>query len=378
MPKPVRCEACSLYPNVVYHKPDEKCPRVTRGKGEVPVAEAEVVFTPAVPAPTGGLEQVIIEAIKPHLSGIFDWSEVTRIAQTEARAAGTDWDKVAEVAREAARAVTPVRVEVARVNEPPKDMGVQHAKFPELLRMLQSDLNVWLVGPAGTGKTAAAEAACKALELPYFRAKSVGPTTAEYDLLGYNNATGTFTYGAFYETYKNGGVLLIDEIDSASGDALIAINSALANGFAFFGNERVNKHADFRCIAAANTVGQGRDSVYIGRSQIDGATLDRFNFLRWGYDSGIEQSIVASWSAVATEKQRQTIDAWYALVLNVRAITESLDIRIPVSTRAIIDGCKFIVNGGGSLREVADARLWERMSVADAKKVQAAVKNGEF
>lgn len=375
MAKAWRCEACSVYPNVVFHPGDEACPRVTRG-GEVPVAEAEaeVVFTPAVPAPAGGLEQVIIEAIKPHLSGIFDWSEVTRIAQTEARAAGTDWDKVAEVARAEARAVTPVRVEVARVNEPPKDMGVQHAQFPRLLRMLQSDLNVWLVGPAGTGKTAAAEAACNALGLPYFRAKSVGPTTAEYDLLGYNNAAGTFVRGAFYETYKNGGVLLIDEIDSASGDALIAINSALANGFAFFGDERVNKHADFRCIAAANTVGQGRDSVYIGRSQIDGATLDRFNFLRWGYDSGIEQSIVASWSAVATEKQRQTINDWYALVLEVRNITESLDIRIPISTRAIIDGCKFIVNGGCSLREVADARFWERMSVADAKKVQAAVK----
>jgi cobaltochelatase CobS len=371
--KQIRCEACSVYPNVVYHPVGDQCPRVKRG-GKDPVTKAEVVFTPAIPAPTGGLEQVIIEAIKPHLSGIFDWGEVVRIAQTEARAAGTDWDKVAEVARAEARAIAPVRVEVARVNEPPKDMGVQHAQFPRLLRMLQSGLNVWLVGPAGTGKTVAAESACDALGLPYFRAKSVGPTTAEYDLLGYNNAAGAFVHGAFYETYKNGGVLLIDEIDSASGDALIAINSALANGFAFFGDERVNKHADFRCIAAANTVGQGRDSVYIGRSQIDGATLDRFDFLRWGYDAGIEESIVASWRGVSNEKKRAIIDEWYDLVLKVREVTESLDIRIPISTRAIIDGCKFIVNANATLDECANMRFWERMSTADAKKIKSALK----
>lgn len=319
---------------------------------EVPMAEANVVFTPAITPAPSGLESVIVEAIKPHLTSLIDW------------------EKVADIARTEARNVAPVRVEVARVNEPPKDMGVQHKRFPELLKMLAAGLNVWLVGPAGTGKTLAAETACDALGMQHFRAKSVGPTTAEYDLLGYNTADGTFKAGAFYETYKHGGVLLIDEIDSASGDALIAINAALANGFAFFGDERVNKHADFRCIAAANTVGQGRDSVYIGRSQLDGATLDRFSFLRWGYDEGIERSIVASWKGQATDKQQERIDAWYALVLDARRVTEEMDIRIPISTRAIIDGCKYIVSADASLKACADMRLWERMSSTDAKKVQ--------
>lgn len=356
MPKNYKCDACSVYPNVVYHPAGEDCTRVTRSE-EVPVTEAKVEYAPATPAPVAsGLEAVIVEAVKPHLTSLIDWQ------------------KVEEIATRAARNVAPVRVEVARVNEPPKDMGVQHAQFPRLLRMLQAGLNVWLVGPAGTGKTVAAESACEALGLPHFRAKSVGPTTAEYDLLGYNNAAGTFVRGAFYETYKHGGVLLIDEIDSASGDALIAINSALANGFAFFGDERVNKHADFRCIAAANTVGQGRDSVYIGRSQIDGATLDRFAFLRWNYDAGIEHGIVNSWKAQATEQQAARIDEWYALVMNVRATTESEGIRIPISTRAIIDGCRYIVTTDATLRECADMRIWERMSSTDAKKVQAALK----
>ena len=356
MAKQIKCAACSVYPNVVYHAVGDACPRVVRGE-EAPVTEAEVVFTPAVPAPAApsGLESVIVEAIKPHLTSLIDW------------------EKVADIARTEARNVAPVRVEVARVNEPPKNMGVQHKRFPELLQMLAAGLNVWLVGPAGTGKTLAAETACDALGMQHFRAKSVGPTTAEYDLLGYNTADGTFKAGAFYETYKHGGVLLIDEIDSASGDALIAINAALANGFAFFGDERVNKHADFRCIAAANTVGQGRDSVYIGRSQLDGATLDRFNFLRWGYDAGIERSIVDSWKGQATEKQQARIDQWYTLVLDARRVTEEMDIRVPISTRAIIDGCRYIVSADASLKACAEMRLWDRMSSTDAKKVQNAI-----
>jgi cobaltochelatase CobS len=318
-----------------------------------------VVFESAPVPAASGLEQVIIEAIKPHLTSLIDW------------------ERVADIARSEARNVAPLRIEVARANEPPKDMGVQHKRFPELMGMLMAGLNVWLVGPAGTGKTLAAENACDALGLPHFRAKSVGPTTAEYDLLGYNTADGTFKPGAFYQTYKHGGVLLIDEIDSASGDALIAINSALANGYAFFGDERVNKHPDFRCVAAANTVGQGRDSVYIGRSQIDGATLDRFSFLRWGYDEGIEQSIVNSWKMIASASQSARIDKWYSLVLEVRRATEELDVRIPISTRAIIDGCTYIVTSDASLRACADMRLWDRMSTSDAKKVQAALKNQE-
>ena len=357
MAKQIKCATCSVYPNVVYHAVGDGCPRMVRAleraAEEVPVAEAEVVFTPAITPAPSGLESVIVEAIKPHLTSLIDR------------------EKVADIARTEARNVAPVRVEVARIDEPPKDMGVQHKRFPELLKMLVAGLNVWLVGPAGTGKTLAAETTCEALGYRYFRAKSVGPTTAEYDLLGYNTADGTFKAGAFYEAYKHGGVLLIDEIDSASGDALIAINAALANGFAFFGDERVNKHADFRCIAAANTVGQGRDSVYIGRSQLDGATLDRFSFLRWGYDEGIERSITSSWAAQATTEQQMRIDRWYALVMDVRRITEEMDIRIPISTRAIIDGCRYIVSADASLKACADMRLWERMSSTDAKKVQS-------
>jgi len=365
MTKRYVCKACSVGMETRFHT-DEPCPKALPVEYEyaaaAPVAAVAPVAAPvAAPASVGALEQVIIDAIGPHLTTLIKWDDV--------------YTKAAEIARAEAANVAPIRVEIVRKDMPDIDMGLQHAAFPMLVRMLSAGLNVWLVGPAGTGKTVAAEFACEALGYEYFRAKSVGPTTAEYDLIGYNNAGGTFVHGAFYQAFKFGGVLLIDEIDSASGDALIAINGALANGFAFFGDERVEKHADFRCIAAANTVGQGRDSVYIGRAQLDGATLDRFDFLPWGYDSGIEAGLVAAWKGVADNaSSRETIDTWYSMVKQVRGITERLDIRIPISTRAIIDGCKFIALAGGTVDECAEMRFWARMSTTDTNKVRENMK----
>lgn len=357
MPTQTKCDTCSGEFTPVYHG-ETTCPIGAREAGPlipepVPTPAAE----PAKPAPAG-LEAVIIEAIGPHLTTLIDWSSVYARAE--------------EIARTEARNVAPVRVEVRGPLGVIHDAGVQHAEFPRLLAMLNQGVNVWLVGPAGTGKTQAAHAAAKALGLK-FTPKAVGPTSAEYDLLGYNNANGAWTKGAFYDSFKHGGVLLIDEIDGASGDSLIAINGMLANGWAMFGDEYVEKHPDFRVIAAANTIGTGRDSVYIGRSQLDGATLDRFSNLRWGYDKGIEDSICATWEAAAPARASQ-VRAWYTYVLRVRAAVESVDVRMPVTTRALLDGAKLIAGEGWTLDACAAMRFWDKMSEADEHKVKAALK----
>ena len=356
MPTQTKCDTCSAEFTPVYHG-GAPCP-IGEREPYTPAAEVPTPApTPAKPAPAG-LEAIIIEAIGPHLTTLIDWSSVYARAE--------------EVARTEARNVAPVRVEVRGALGVIHDAGVQHAEFPRLLAMLNQGVNVWLVGPAGTGKTQAAHAAAKALGLK-FTPKSVGPTSAEYDLLGYNNANGTWTKGAFYDPFKHGGVLLIDEFDGASGDSLIAINGILANGWAMFGDEYVEKHPDFRVIAAANTIGTGRDSVYIGRSQLDGATLDRFSNLRWGYDKGIEDSICSTWEAAAPARASQ-VRAWYAYVLRVRAAVESVDVRMPITTRALLDGAKLIAGEGWTLDACAAMRFWDKMSTADEHKVKAALK----
>jgi len=68
------------------------------------------------------------------------------------------------------------------------------------------------------------------------------------------------------------------------------------------------------------------------------------------------------------------VRAWYTYVLRVRAVSESLEFRMPVSTRASIDGASMIAGEGWTLEACANARFWDKMSPADESKVKAALK----
>ena len=50
----------------------------------------------------------------------------------------------------------PLDVIIKVDNKKPNDIGTQHFQFPALLQILSTKLNVYLVGPAGSGKTTAA------------------------------------------------------------------------------------------------------------------------------------------------------------------------------------------------------------------------------
>jgi cobaltochelatase CobS len=157
-----------------------------------------------------------------------------------------------------------------------------HCQFPELLGLIEEGhQNVLMVGPAGSGKTTLAKAVATALSLDYgFISLSAGVT--ETHLLGrlLPQADGTWAYvpSRFVEVYENGGVFLLDELDAADSNVMVAINAALANGvLANPVNGKIHvRHKDTIIIAAANTYGLGGDVMYVGRNQLDAATLDRF------------------------------------------------------------------------------------------------------
>ena len=87
---------------------------------------------------------------------------------------------------------------------------------------------------------------------------------------------------------------LSDEIDNSDPSALIVINSALANGYMAFPHETIDRHPDFRIIAAANTWGKGADLQYVGRNALDAATLDRFDNIFFDYDRKLEECLYPS------------------------------------------------------------------------------------
>lgn len=201
---------------------------------------------------------------------------------------GVDRDEIAEIVREEVVRVGIARkVEVTRHDGTVSNVGVQHSSFEALLRIVAQRVNVWLPGPAGSGKTSAAHAVAEGLTLPFY-AVSVGPQTSQSQLLGYYDANGKYVTTQLRQAYEHGGVFLLDEVDAGSPAVLVTINALLANGHASFPDAVVERHKDFVLIAAGNTYGQGADRQYVGRQQLDAATLDRFAVLDWEYDPTLE------------------------------------------------------------------------------------------
>ena len=232
--------------------------------------------------------------------------------------------------------------------------GLHHKVLPDIIKMLSAGVNIMLVGPAGSGKTTIAEQAAKALEIPFY---FNGALSSEYKLCGFVDAQGRIVSTAFRRAYETGGVYLFDEIDASMPDALLAFNAALSNGHADFPDGMVEKHENFRCIAAANTFGRGADRVYVGRNQLDGASLDRFCVVNVDYDDKLERTLTAN-------------DNWTDYVQKIRAAVFDLKIRHVVSPRASINGARLLA-AGMDRNFVEEATIWKGLDSDSRQKIRA-------
>lgn len=248
----------------------------------------------------------------------------------------------------------------------------QQAELVEYLAMRGFDgnrLNVMLVGPAGTGKTTAAAKAADILGLNFYPL-SVGPQTTKTDFFGFTDAHGRPIWTVVRKAWTDGGVLLIDEIDASGAGALTYINSILANDFATFPSDVdsidkvtvVKRHRDFCVVAAANTYGSGANRLYVGRNQLDAATLDRFVGIDWDYDTDFEQKLGASVDNLA----------WVEYVWKLREAQNALAIRAVFGTRKILFGLTLLA-GGKSLKATKNATVWFGVSPDDKAKIKSRI-----
>jgi cobaltochelatase CobS len=234
--------------------------------------------------------------------------------------------------------------------------GSVHYKTDAVIRVAAIGHPIMLVGPAGCGKTTIGEHAAKALQLPFYITSTVIDT---HELMGFVDGHGVYHRTPFREAYENGGVWVADEIDAWDAAALLTANSALANGIATFPDSHtpVKRHPDFRMIATANTFGHGADRVYIGRNELDAASLDRFAVIAIDYDTTLEQAL------------SNGNPLWLNRVWQVREQVQSRNIRHVVSTRAIING-SIALSVGIPQREVEEMYLFKGMSKSDREKIR--------
>lgn len=241
--------------------------------------------------------------------------------------------------------------------------GKRHKQLETLINYAALRLATLVVGMAGTGKTHAAEQTAEALKLPYYT-MSVGAQTSKSDIIGYMSAGGEYVKTHFRDAYEKGGVFLMDEIDAGNANVLIQVNAALSNGLAAFPDAMVKMHKDFIFVASANTYGNGANRQYVGRNQLDAATLDRFTILDWEIDNDLEESLSSGTHA----------KSWYMAVRAARDFVQQHNIRALITPRATQKGSK-LLEIGMNIEQVVHATMLGSVPVDKQREVeQVAVK----
>lgn len=256
--------------------------------------------------------------------------------------------------------------------------AVMHHKFPLLAAAVAARVNVMLVGPAGSGKTTAAVKVAEALGLPFY---GTGAINSEYKLTGFIDAQGRIVSTAFRKAFEEGGVFLFDEIDASLPSALLAFNAALANDWMDFPDKCVKRHEGFRVIAGANTFGTGADRQYVGRNQLDAASLDRYAVIDWGYDEALEASFVGapvpkdaprpvSIAPLSADAAQAQAIQWCDRVRRIRKSVDDLKVRHVVSPRATMNGARLLA-AGWTWADTEEAVVWKGLDRDTKAKVVA-------
>jgi cobaltochelatase CobS len=278
-----------------------------------------------------------------------------------------DADQVHAIVDERLRGlVLPVQVEVTRNGQTKPIEGLAHKILPVVITVLSCAKHVMMVGPAGTGKSHIASQAAEALGLESYSI-SLSPQTPTSAILGYMTATGDYVASLFRQAYEHGGVFHFDEVDNSHPSVLAVINAALANGHMAFPDGMVKRHPDFRCVASANTYGRGPDRAYVGRQQMDMATLDRFEIVTVDVDMALEEAL-----CLATGLDGVRVKAVLAHVRHLRRMAERSKLPLSFSPRRSASACALLA-AGMTAQQVSEISVRRGVSDADWIKVSDGV-----
>ena len=161
---------------------------------------------------------------------------------------------------------------------------VSWGHFNDIVKIVKSrrQINIFITGLSGNGKTLMVEQVCAKLKRECYRV-NITAQTDEDDLLGgfrLINGSTMWQDGPVVSAMKNGGVLLLDEVDLASRN-IMCLQSVLEGKGVFLKKIGVwvTPADGFICVATANTKGRGDDSgKFAGTGILNEAFLERFPF----------------------------------------------------------------------------------------------------
>ena len=277
----------------------------------------------ASPAPVKPQPQPIPEATATTAASAEDLIKALRGIMIPPTLDAEQIKKIVDAAiAEKAEALRPVqRIEIKTPKTTNVIQGLTHKQFEKVVDVIACGDSVYMVGPAGSGKSVLAEQVAQALGLDYYYS---GQLSQEYNFCGFTDANGRYQATPFYNAWTKGGLFFLDEMDRSFPEVLTKLNGALANGIFDFPAPigTLKKHENFRCIAAGNTIGRGATGQYTAANALDASSLDRFIPLDIEYDKRIEDAIDREAADFVRVLRKPAALAGLDIVLSYRTITK--------------------------------------------------------
>ena len=139
-----------------------------------------------------------------------------------------------------------------------------------------------LTGPTGCGKSSLVREYCARLNIPFYETSANARTEFETFLGKWVIIEGNFHWvdGPLVQAFRDGGVFVINEIDTMNPDELTGFNGILDGSTLCLrekDGEIIQRHPNFKMIATGNSAGVGDDTgLYGGVKTMNMAFMDRF------------------------------------------------------------------------------------------------------
>ena len=319
---------------------------------------------PARVATSGGggdLAALIAASVAPLLAGQLNEERVSEIVEERLGSYRIDEGRIKELIEEQLAAHPPSRVSFPTGVE--IDAAHQHKHFADLATLVGRKRHVWLVGPAGTGKSEAALTLAAKMQVR----KALVPMHEDVTpsrLLGYRSPiNGEWVKGELQDVLTDGGIAILDEVDRARPGVPVALNAVLAQRKFTLDGETKDVHPETRFICCSNTL-HGGSAEYAAARQQDGAFKDRFYLLEWPADTDLELRL-------AGEDQRE----WVEFCWRLRELVNELGITSGrVSPRTMINGAQDL-RDGLPRPKVESWLIWSKFTATDARKLRNAMQH---
>ena len=245
---------------------------------------------------------------------------------------------------------------------------VLHPEFEWVMTLLANRRHVYLHGPAGSGKTEMAIECAKSLGLDFEYQNQV---ILRPDVQGFVDANGTYHDTPITRAASKGKLLICDEIDGWSPNALLCLNGLLSQGFIDIPNYgRINAHPDFYVVACGNTNGLGATALFNSRNKLCESDRDRFKLVEINYDPAVEKSIVGAHTDILdfiNDLRDICKETKITLTLGYRCIKDLTDFYDYPHTEKVVESCIFKGLKRDSVREIV-SRMTVQNKYFDAVK----------